>query len=95
MKYFGEIIPAYATVRTFLGETPGALDWDERYFEAVRFYSGLLTDSQARDILLRENISYVYWGQDEKEFFKTTALYPNILVPVFQNPAVTIFAQKQ
>jgi hypothetical protein len=91
MKYFGEIIPVYATVRTFLGETPGAIDWDQRYYEAVRFYSGQLTDSQARDIISRENISYVWWGQDEKKFFNAPSLYPNVLVPVFDNPAVTIF----
>ncbi len=95
MKYVGEIIPAYDSVRVFLGETPGALDWQERYDIAVRFYSGLLTDSEARTILRQENISYVYWGQDEKVFSKTPTLYPNVLIPVFQNPAVTIFAQKQ
>jgi hypothetical protein len=95
MKYFGEIIPSYATVRVFLGETPGAIDWDERYYTALRFYSGQLTDSETRDLLRRENISYIYWGSNEKEFLKTPALYPNVLVPVFQNPAVTIFAQKQ
>jgi hypothetical protein len=95
MKYFGEIIPTYATVRVFLGETPGAVDWQERFEIAVRFYSGLLTDNEARGILRRENISYVYLGQDEKKFFKTPSLYPNILTPVFQNPAVTIFAQTQ
>lgn len=95
MKYFGEIIPVYNTVRVFLGETPGAIDWTERYHIAVRFYSGQLTDSQARDILRRENISYVYWGQDEKKFFNAPALYPNVLVPVFQNPDVTIFVQRQ
>jgi len=95
MKYFGEIIPAYATVRVFLGETPGAIDWDERYYEAVRFYGGQLTDGEASDVLHRENISYVYWGQDEKEFLKTPALYSDILVPVFQTPAVTIFQVKK
>lgn len=95
MKYLGEIIPVYASARVFLGETPGALDWQERYQVAVRFYSGQLTDSEARGILQRENISYIYWGRDEKKFFRTAALYPNILVPVFQNPEVTIFAQKQ
>lgn len=95
MKYLGEIIPAYATVRVFLGETPGAIDWDERYYEAIRFYGGQLTDIQAKDLLRREDISYVWWGQDEKEFMKTPALYPNVLAPVFQNPAVTIFEQKQ
>ncbi len=94
MKYFGEIIPAYATVRVFLGETPGELDWEQRYQIAVRFYSGQLKDNEARSILGRENISYVYWGQDEKKFFNAEALYPNVLVPVFQNPAVTVFRVK-
>lgn len=95
MKYFGEIIPSYATVRVFLGETPGAIDWSERYYEAIRFYSGQLTDGDAKELLRQENISYVYWGQDEKIFLKTPSLYPNVLVSVFDNPAVTIFVQKR
>ncbi len=95
LKYIGEIIPVYASARVFLGETPGAIDWGERYVEAVRFYSGQLTDSQARNFLHNEHISYIYWGWDEKEYLKTPMLYPNVLAPVFQTPAVSIFAQKQ
>lgn len=91
MKYIGEIIPVYSSARVFLGETPGAIDWQERYQIAVRFYSGLLTDTEVRDILRREDISYVYWGQDEKKFSKTPTLYHDVLTPVFQTPAVTIF----
>jgi uncharacterized membrane protein len=78
-----------------LGETPGVLDWEQRYYEAVSLYSGQLTDGEVRNILHRENIAYVYWGVDEKKFFNAPALYPNVLVPVFQTPAVTIFAQRQ
>ncbi len=95
MQYFGEIIPSYATVRVFLGETPGFLDWNERYHEATQFYSGQLTTADAKTLLHRENISYVYWGADEKKFFNTPIFYPAILTPVFQNPAVTIFAIKK
>ena len=95
MKYIGEIIPVYASVRVFLGETPGDMTWADRYQIAERFYSGQLTDSEARDIISREDISYVYWGQDEKPFLKTPSLYPNVLVPVFQTSAVTIFAQRR
>lgn len=91
LKYFGEIIPSYASVRVYLGETPGAVDWDERYFEAVKFYSGLMTDTQAKNMLEREDISYIYWGENEKILLKAAALYPKLLTPVFKNPSVTIF----
>lgn len=91
IKYFGEIIPVYATVRTFLGESPGMVDWDEKYMIASSFYSGNMTDDEAKALLLRENISYVYWGIDEKGFLKTNTFYPNVLTPVFQNRSVSIF----
>jgi uncharacterized membrane protein len=59
------------------------------------FYSGQLTDADAKTLLGREGISYVYWGTDEKKFFNAPAFYPDVLVPVFQNPAVTVFTIKK
>lgn len=95
LKYLGDIIPVYGTVRVFLGETPGAIDWDDRYVEAVRFYSGQLTNTEAQDLLRHENISYIYWGWDEKQYRKTPTFYPDVLVPVFRNTMVTVFGIRQ
>ena len=96
MQEFGEVIPSYASVRVFLGETPGYIDWDERYFEAVHFYSDSLSNSDASAMLKRENITYVWWGQAEKDFlpYPVQTLYPSVLVPVYQTLDVTIFRLK-
>lgn len=94
MQHFGEIIPSYATVRVFLGETPGQIDWQDRHNEAVTFFSGTFSDIDAKTMLQRENISYVWWGAEEKELLTTGSLYPDVLSPIFETPEITIFKVK-
>ncbi len=91
MNHFGEIIPDYASVRTFIGSTPGFVNWGELFSVATTFYTGQLTDSQALDLLKREDISYVYYSDEESYYNVTGTLYPTILTPVFELPGVTIY----
>lgn len=90
-NHFGEIIPEFAPVRSFIGSTPGYVDWDERFYIAMSFFSGTLSDSQAKEILTRENIAYVYYQNGEWYGNKKDTLYPNLLTPVFDTPEVTIY----
>lgn len=91
MNHTGEIIPDFAHVRTFIGTTPGFTQWGELYYIATRFYSGEMSDSDALDMLTREDISYVYYSDEEMYHNTKGTLYPNILTPVFELPGVTIF----
>jgi hypothetical protein len=91
MNHFGEIIPDFASVRTFIGSTPGFVNWGELYSVATTFYTGQLTDSQAAELLKREDISYVYYSDEEVYYNTTGTLYPNLLTPVFELPGVTIY----
>lgn len=95
MNHFGEILPEFADVRSFIGSTPGFPDWQERYYIAINFFSGKMNESDALATLKRENISYVYYGADEETQFNLTGtLYPDILTPVFVTPNVTVFKVK-
>jgi hypothetical protein len=91
MNHFGEIIPDFASVRTYIGTTPGFSNWPELFFIASRFYSGEMTDEEAIKTLHNEDISYVYWSDEEKYYNKTGTLYPDLLTPVFTTPGVVIF----
>jgi hypothetical protein len=91
MNHFGEILPEFAPVRSYIGSTPGYVDWSERYYIASTFFSGTQTEEQAKEILEKEDISYVYFGDAEKYFNTTGTLYPTLLTPVFETPTVTIY----
>ena len=91
MNHFGEIIPDFASVRTFIGATPGFVNWGELFFIATRFYTGQLTDTEAAEILKKEDISYVYYSDEEAYYNTTGTLYPNLLTPIFELPGVTIY----
>jgi hypothetical protein len=91
MNHFGEIIPDYAPVRAFIGTTPGFVNWGELFTIATRFYSGTMTDQEALDMLKKEDISYVYYSDEEKYYTTTSTFYPNILTPIFELPGVTIY----
>lgn len=90
-NHFGEIAPEFAPVRAFIGSTPGYYDWDERHWIMTKFYSGTFTPNEAREVLNREDISYVYYGDTERLMNTTGTLYPGLLTPVFQSPIVTVF----
>ena len=94
MNHFGEIIPEFASVKTFLGSTPGFSDWEERFHIATSFYSGLLTDDQARTTLQKEHISFVYYSDEERYYNISGTLYPNILTPIFDEGIVMIYKVK-
>ncbi|MBI5613617.1 hypothetical protein HY947_01725 [Candidatus Gottesmanbacteria bacterium] len=94
MNYFGEIIPEYAHVRSFIGSTPAYPDWDERHALGVSFYTGKLSDTKARKLLKNNNIDYVFQGSDEKSYLQTTTFYPNLLAPIFSSPGAVVYSIK-
>lgn len=90
-EYVGEILPAFANVRVFIGGPHGFPDWPERQQLAILFFSGRMSDADTRSFLLRENISYVFYGPDEKAVNETGSLYPTVLVPVLSTESVVLY----
>jgi hypothetical protein len=91
MNHFGEIIPDYTSVRTFIGSTPGFTDWPELFTIAARFYSGQMADEEVQKMFRDEDISYVYYSEEERRYNVTGTLYPNLLTSVFETPVVTVY----
>lgn len=91
LNYFGEIIPEYAHVRSFIGSTPAYPDWDERHALGVSFYTGKLTDTEAKKLLKDNNIDYVFQGSDEKSYLQVNTFYPNLLTPIFSSPGAMVY----
>ena len=90
--YMGEIIPAFASVRVFLGGPHGFSDWQERRTLTEEFYSGQM--KQPKEFLIKNDVSFVYYGVDERELNKTGSLYPELLDAIFENPDVTIYRRR-
>jgi hypothetical protein len=93
-EYAGNIMAAYADVRIFLGAYHFPDFW-ERSAIAQTFFSGTLSDEAARATLHDNDISYVFYGPDERSWNTTGTLYPNVLKPIYTTATVTIFARKK
>lgn len=88
----GNFIPAYAGQYVYIGHanTP---DEDGKEKIAASFYRGQMSMEEARDFLVRENASFVYFGPQEKELGKIEDLktvYP-FLSEVYRNQKVLIY----
>jgi hypothetical protein len=89
---FGEVLPAFANIRVYIGGIHNFPDWLSWQWIAGRFFSGTMTDEEVKTVLSTADISYVFYGPDEKAINTTGTLYPKYLTPVFSNSAVTVYA---
>lgn len=87
----GNYIPAYSGNFVYLGSTGETPNFEERTEKVNDFFSGSLPENHALKFLKAENISYVFYGPQEKEnSLKDIAAY-NFLKPVYQSPLVIIY----
>ena len=49
------------------------------------------SEADARQVLTDNDIAYVFYGPDEQALTTTSEFYPSLLVPVYNNPTVTVF----
>ncbi|KKP37577.1 MAG: hypothetical protein UR23_C0002G0007 [Candidatus Roizmanbacteria bacterium GW2011_GWA2_32_13] len=90
----GNYIPAYSGNFVYLGHSGETPDYDIRTEKVNEFFSGSLPGKQALKFLKTENISYVFYGPQEKENnLKDISIY-SFLTPVYQTPLVTIYKIK-
>jgi hypothetical protein len=91
----GNYIPAYSGNFVYLGHIAETPHHDDRIKKADEFFSGNLGEEQVFKFLKTENISYVFYGPQEKEnSIKNISVYP-FLISVYQTPMVTIYEVKK
>ena len=90
----GNYIPAYSGNFVYLGHIVETPHYEDRAKKADEFFSGSLEKEQALKFLETENISYVFYGPQEKEnSIKDISVYP-FLISVYQSHLVTIYRVK-
>lgn len=88
----GNYIPAYAGNLVYIGhghQTP--FYWHVKLPLVKRFYQGQMTDEEAKKFLLENNISYVYFGPEEREW-RGDELRLSFLKKVYEKGTVSVFA---
>lgn len=63
----GNLLPAYAPMRVYLGHGPETLFAAEKTEEVRRFFAGEMTPAEQRDLLARSRAAYVWVGPAERE----------------------------
>jgi uncharacterized membrane protein len=87
----GNVLPAYANVRAFVGHGPETVNSDEKRALAEAFFGNTVDEAWRRALLKKFNVRYVYYGPNEKaagDFAPGQATY---LQEIYQNEEVQIF----
>jgi hypothetical protein len=87
----GNVLPAYAPVRVFVGHGPETVNSDEKRALAETFFGNTVDEAWRRTLLKKFQVRYVYYGPNEKaagDFAPSQATY---LREIYQNEDVQIF----
>jgi hypothetical protein len=64
------LIPAISTNRVYLGHLIQTPDFNDKYNRMYLFYSGKMTQDEAKTFLSQNNINYIFYGEEEKNTAK-------------------------
>ncbi len=91
----GNYIPAYSGNFVYLGHNPETPFFDQRSNNVNQFFSGTMSEQDALNFLKKENISYVFYGPQEKEksvedikkysFLKEVLTFPYVMIYKVEN----------
>lgn len=87
----GNYIPAYSGNFVYLGHAGETPDFNTRINKANIFFSGKMNEKQAQNFLRSENISYIFYGPQEKESSIKDIKEYDFLTVKYQSPLVIIY----
>ncbi|OGG08691.1 hypothetical protein A2154_01730 [Candidatus Gottesmanbacteria bacterium RBG_16_43_7] len=90
----GILIPSRVRAVVYVGQYLETIDFEAKK-ELVRlFFGGLLSDTEARKLIYKNRIKYIFYGNQEKSWGPGPKAYSLSTSIVFQNPEVTIYEVK-
>ncbi|MBP7859805.1 hypothetical protein KA001_02505, partial [Patescibacteria group bacterium] len=94
----GNYVPAVTNSAVYFGHFIQTPNSQLKIMNIAKFYSNTYSEEEARKLLKNENISYVFYGSEEKEitknYSKQNVLNYSFLDTVFKNDQVTIYSVK-
>lgn len=90
----GNVLPAYASVRAFVGHGPETVYSDQKRAQAKEFFSTAVDEAWRIALLKQFNVRYVYYGPNEKAAGNFAPERAPYLREVYRNEAVQIFEVK-
>lgn len=87
----GNVLPVYASVRTFVGHGPETVYADQKLAQVDAFFGTAVNDTWRLDLLKHFEIDYVFFGPNEKAVGDFDPNLVPYLDEIYQNGAVTIF----
>jgi hypothetical protein len=87
----GNILPAYAHVRAFVGHGPETIHSDEKREQAQKFFVAATDDTWRKALLTEFKVRYIYYGPNEKAAGDFTPARVPYLQEIYRNPEVQIF----
>jgi hypothetical protein len=91
--YTGNYLPVFTNTKSFMGHSGYTADVNNKEILVNQFFKGKMTATQANKFLTDNKITLVFQGPDEKPLTENL-LYPEILKPVYNQPAVTLYVLK-
>lgn len=87
----GNITPAFAPVVSYFGHQALTKDFSLKQKAVELFFSQTFGSGQAREFLTSNNISYVYYGLNEKALGQERPLGYNFLKSIYQSEGIEIY----
>ncbi len=89
----GNIIPAIPGRKVVVGDYVHTYRFAEKLSLVTKFYKGQMTNIEAKNYLQKEKVSFVFWGEEEKNIGDYPAK-TEFLKEVFRNKDVVIYQVK-
>jgi hypothetical protein len=92
--YTGNYIPAFSHTKSYVGHFGYTQNLEQKQKEVDAFFSGKLSDKEARDFITSRQITLIFDSEEEKQMH-TNPIYPSILKSVYVNSVATIYELKK
>lgn len=87
----GNVLPAWAPVRTVIGHGPLTIDFENVYIQVSSVYNNDTKEDVRKDILSNLNVRYVFWGPEERKLGIWNPNHANYLTRVYERGGYSIF----
>ncbi len=87
----GNVLPAYAPVRVFVGHGPETINSDEKQRLVAQFFTESTSDTWRQNLLTEYNIDYLYYGPHERALGNFTPDEATYLKQMYNNGTIQIY----